>query len=96
MNRAQRKMGGGGGGAEEGSAMPAKPKPVTPKKDDPLDFNVSDEELLESALDEGFKSDNEEETKSEVKPSSKLKDAKSDAKKFRTGAVDTNVMQVNF
>jgi len=29
-------------------------------EEDPLDFNVSDEELLESLLDEGFKSDEEE------------------------------------
>jgi hypothetical protein len=96
--RAPKRMGGGGGGAEQSARapMPAKPKPVTPKKDDPLDFNISDEELLESALDEGFRSDNEEENKIEKKNSPTPNDSKPAAKKFRTGAVDTNVMQVNF
>ena len=42
---------GGGGGDSDSPRVPE------PPKDDPLDFNVSDEELLESFLDEGFKSD---------------------------------------
>lgn len=72
----------------------AKIEEEPPVKEDPLDFNVSDEEFLEAVIDEGLSSDDE--SKATKKENRDPVGAKAGTKKFRSGATDTNIMHVNF